>query len=53
MRGKMNTARGSQQMGKRPTASVEDFLANVSPKPRLKRNRGAEDVYEMIETVIG
>lgn len=48
----MITARSSSQRKKKPVMSVDDFLANISPKPRLKRNRGAEDVYEMIENVV-
>jgi hypothetical protein len=43
------STRGTRQ---KPTVSGDDFLATVSPRPRLKRNRGAEDVYEMIENVV-
>lgn len=52
MAGGVSTVRGSSQRHKKPVISVDDFLASVSPKPRLKRNRGAEDVYEMVETVV-
>lgn len=52
MGGNMSIMRNSRQVQKRPTATVDEFLASMSVKPRLKRNRGADDVYEMIETVI-